>query len=256
MASLARTIGEERFEQYLEAVGYPFEYEREYPSKLKRPDYTLTEGPACLFDVKDFDPDAPRGFTQFDPYCRIRRRIEDGRKKFKEYKEFPCCVVLQNNGNVFADTEHPNTVLGAMYGNIGFEIPVHVGQGAPPDPPPPIRERFMGGAQMLPDKNRTISALITLRYIAVGRLRIRQIWKEQPGLSINEVWEVAVERFGKDFDANERRQGVIVWENVYARIPLSRELFTGAFDDRWGLDGSDIANVFCGRELAALGDSR
>jgi len=235
-------------------MGYPFEYEREYPGKSKRPDYTVTKDGVFLFDVKDFDPNMPRGFMQFDPYIHIRKRIEAGRKKFKEYKEFPCCVVLQNNGNVFADTEDPNTVLGAMYGDVGFSIPIYVGDGVSPEPRPPIQQGFMGGAQMLANKNTTISALVTLRYIAVGRLRVRKIWQEQPGLSTDDVLEVARERFGKDYDFDEKKQGVIVWENVHARIPLSRSLFTGPFDARYGLDGSDLASIFYGSELAELPD--
>jgi hypothetical protein len=249
-----RTIGEERFEEYLEGMGYPFEYEQEYPGKAKRPDYTVTKDGVFLFDVKDFDPNMPAGFQQFNPYIHIRKRIEAGRKKFKEYKEFPCGVVLQNNGNVFASTETPSTVLGAMYGDVGFSIPIYVGGGVAPESPPPIQQGFMGGAQMLANKNTTISALVTLRYVAVGRLRIRKIWQEQPELSTEDVLAVAQERFGKDYDFNEKQQGVIVWENIHARIPLSRALFTGPFDSRFGLDGSDIANVFYGSQLAELPD--
>lgn len=249
-----RTIGEERFENYLRENGYPFEYEREYPGKSKKPDYTVTRNGITIVDVKDFDPDMPVGFMQFDPYVRIRERITAGRKKFREYKEFPCCVVLQNNGNVFAHTEDPKVVLGAMYGNIGYEIPIKVGGGNPPGPPLPVREAFMGGAAMLPDKNTTMSALITVRYISVGMRRIRQIFKEHPTLSADEALEVARERFGQAFDLDEKRQGVIVWENAHARIPLSRQLFAGAFDQRWGLDRTDIAEIFCGQELAAISE--
>lgn len=65
---------------------------------------------------------------------------------------------------------------------------------------------------------------------------------------------MAKEKFGSDFDAYEEQQGVIVWENAYARIPLSRELFTGPFDERWGLDGTDLASIYCGERLAELPD--
>lgn len=250
-----RTIGEQRFEEYLKAMQYPFEFERTHLGKNKRPDYTVTkDGTTALFDAKDFDPNLPPGFTQGDPYSHIRKRIEYGRAKFREYKEFCCCIVLQNNGNVFALTEHPKIVLGAMYGDIGYSIPVYVGPGAPPAPSPPIQEGFMSGAQMLPNKNTTISALITLRDVAVGRRRLRQIWNQQPGLSIPDAIEAATGQFGADFDAYETQQGVIVWENIYARIPLPRELFNGPFDQRWGLDGNDLAEVSCGSRLAELND--
>jgi hypothetical protein len=247
-----RTIGEQRFEQYLRAVDYPFEFEREYPGRRKRPDYTVTKFGTSLYDVKDFDPDMPPGFTQFDPHVRIRRRIDYGRKKFKEFKDFPCSVVLQNNINVFVHTETPAIVLGSMYGDLGYLIPVNVGPKGASGPPPSVQQAFLGGACMLPNKNTTVSALVTLRYIAIGRLRLRQIWAEQPALSVNDAIEAAKARFGKDFDPDEMQQGVIVWENIYARIPLPRDLFTGPFDQRWGREGDDLAILFCGPLLATV----
>ena len=33
-----RTEGEQRFEAYLNAMGYPFVFEKEHPGKNKRPD--------------------------------------------------------------------------------------------------------------------------------------------------------------------------------------------------------------------------
>jgi hypothetical protein len=38
----------------------------------------------------------------------------------------------------------------------------------------------------------------------------------------------------------------MVWENVYARVPLPRDLFNGPCDERYGLDGGDITRIFCG----------
>jgi hypothetical protein len=38
----------------------------------------------------------------------------------------------------------------------------------------------------------------------------------------------------------------IVWENVYARVPLPRDIFNGPYDERYGLDGNDMTRVFCG----------
>jgi hypothetical protein len=42
-----------------------------------------------------------------------------GQKKFKEFKEFPCCVVMQNNGNISMMVEEPAAVLGGMYAESG-----------------------------------------------------------------------------------------------------------------------------------------
>jgi hypothetical protein len=246
-----RTIGEQRFEAYLNAMGYPFEFEKEYPGKQKRPDYTVAKNGTFLFDVKDADPNMPPGFNQFEPHEAIIERINAGRKKFKEFKEFPCCVVLQNNGNVLMNTEHPVSVLGAMYGKIGFSVPLFVGSGGPSEPTPPPRQAFLGGAQFLPDKNTTISALISLRRVAVGKRRLRKIREENPGLSFDDSYSIALECFGPDF-FDDYQQGVIVWENIHARLPLPSDLFDGPFDERWGLNHGEIACIFCGTELAAL----
>jgi len=222
MNNESRTIGEEEFEKYLTTAGYPFEYEKVWPGKTRRPDYTLTRnGGTFLFDVKDFDPKLPvLGFGQIEMYSGIRRQIEAGRQKFKEFKEFPCCVVLRNNGSMFARIEDPHTVFGAMYGNVGFAIPVYVGGGPPPPDAPQVRQTFLGGAQMLPNKNTTISALLTVR-------------------------DVSIE--------GETQLGVIVFENAYARLPLPRDMLNGPYDVRYGRDGNDLACVFWGSELAEEG---
>jgi hypothetical protein len=48
---------------------------------------------------------------------------------------------------------------------------------------------------------------------------------------------------------------VIVWENPYARIPLRRDLFTGLFDERWGVINDGLMQrVFRGRALEKLED--
>src|ERR1022692_2107126 len=152
---------------------YAFEFEKEYEGKKKRPDYTITkDGSKSLFDAKDFDPMRPApGFSQFDPYSRIRQRIDDGRQKFKEFKEFPCCIVLRNTGNAFVNVESPGIVLGSMYGDSGFKIPIYVGPGTSPTPPPAPQHAFLEHGKMVRKtyaQNTTISALVTLRHVRVG----------------------------------------------------------------------------------------
>lgn len=73
---------------------------------------------------------------------------------------------------------------------------------------------------MLPNKNTTISALLTVRYVSIGR-------------------------------DGETQQGVIVFENVYARRPLPLGILNGPYDARFGLDGNDLACVFCGPALGS-----
>lgn len=237
--SPARTIGEQRFEQYLETMRYEFEYERAFPGKSKRPDYTITRNGIVLFDVKDADPTLlPSGFSQYDPHKGAIRRINSGCEKFKEFKEFPCCIVLQNNGSMHDDIENPAIMLGAMYGKIGFKVPIYVGEGRPTQPALAVEPAFLGGAQFQPAKNTRISAVISLREIR--------------GTGFANAVYAPIQRDVAEDETDEPHQGVIVWENVHAAMPLPRDLFDGPFDERWGLDGTDVACIFCGSELAAL----
>jgi len=100
-------------------------------------------------------------------------------------------------------------------------------------------------------QNTTISALVTLHYVAVGMQRYRQMLKEYPRLSVEEVLAAAIERF-PNFDLDEKQLGVIVWEHAVARIPLSRDLFNGPYDQRWGYEDGHQLVVFTGEKLAVL----
>jgi hypothetical protein len=97
MPESPRTVGERIFEKYLNTRTIPFEFEKEHPGKSNRPDYTIEwEGRPVVFDVKDFD--APNGPPKrsggFDPYPPIREKIDQGRDKFKQFKEYCCGLVL------------------------------------------------------------------------------------------------------------------------------------------------------------------
>src|SRR5216684_8622637 len=132
MAESPQTQGEILFEEYLKEQNLPFEFEKEYPGKSKRPDYTIEwNGKAVIFEVKDIDPleKFPAGFGYFDPYTRIREKIEQGRDKFKQYKEFCCGLVLHNAGQPFVSLHDPDIMLGAMYGDSGFTFPVDTRTG-------------------------------------------------------------------------------------------------------------------------------
>jgi hypothetical protein len=254
-ATAPTTTGEILFEDYLKEMQYPYEFEKEFPGRSKRPDYTVTKDGTFLFDVKDFIENMPLGASCYDPYPRIREKIDEGREKFKQFKEFPCAVVLQNNGNIFVHLDRPHVVLGAMYGDAGFKVPIWLGNGAPPTEPPPVTQAFLGRGKMVrgsTQQNTTISALITLRNVIVGWLRYKKMLKEFPKLSIDETLEAAAERY-ENFSLDEEHLGVIVWENAVARIPLSRELFTGDYDLRWGVEGQDQTVTFEGKGLAGLG---
>lgn len=203
--------------------------------------------------MKDFERYTPLGFGFYDPYPRIREKIQEGREKFQEFKEFPCSLVLKNNCNVLVDLETADIMLGSMYGDSGFTFPVDTKQGRAVGP---LKRAFLGRGKMVRPtytQNTTISALITLRHVAVGMRQYRQMLKKLPGLSIDETLAAAAERF-PNFDLGEKQLGVIVWESAVARIPLSRELFTGPYDERWGVDGNYQSVVFRGQRLADLSE--
>jgi hypothetical protein len=63
------TTGELLFQDYLDSMQYPYEFEKEFPGRRKRPDYTVTKNGVFLFDVKDFDEKLPLlGGSSYDPY--------------------------------------------------------------------------------------------------------------------------------------------------------------------------------------------
>lgn len=252
-APVPTTTGELLFQDYLDAMRYPYEFEKEFPGKSKRPDYTVTKSGVFLFDVKDFERYTPLGFGYYDPYPRIRENIEEGREKFQEFKEFSCSLVLKNNANVLVDLETADIMLGSMYGDSGFSFRVDTSRGVAVGP---ITPAFLGRGKMIRPthvQNTTISALITLRRVAVGMRQFRRMVKEYPDLSIEDTLAAAAERF-PNFDVGEKQLGVIVWENAVARIPLSRELFTGPYDERWGYEDGHQLIVFRGEKLAGLSE--
>jgi hypothetical protein len=209
----------------------------------------------------------PLGFSAYNPYPRIREKIEEGRKKFKEFKGYPCSLVLKNNGNAFVHLETPDIMLGSMYGDAGFRVPVWVGNGRMPSERPDLERAFLGGGKMIRPtrhQNTTISAIITLRHVGVGSRRIDKVWQELKRASevfgaddflaaYEEVCALATQRY-PNFDPEEKRLCVIVWENAVARIPLSRELFTGPYDERWGCEDGRQLIVFRGEKLAELSE--
>ena len=52
--------------------------------------------------------------------------------------------------------------------------------------------------------------------------------------------------------AELRRVRVVVYENPFARIPFSRDLFLGPFDERWGVDDEFMRRVYVGSEASAI----
>lgn len=254
-----RTRGERLFETYLRLQGITnYEFEKSHPGKLKRPDYSVRLDQEYIFEVKDFSPTDILIGGAYDPHNRIREKINEGSKKFKEYKEWACCLVLYNNDASLVHLESPEIMLGAMYGNYGVSIDFSPDTGELD--PTTSRWEFHDGGKMIRPKQlepqkTTISALITLRDVEVGRRRL-DVFLDK--LLMKKPDMIPAEAFAKtnspdvDFDKYERQLGVIVWENAFARIPFPRHFFCGPYDERWGQEGNELKRIFVGSEIAAL----
>ena len=266
LRTMPKTVGEQTFERYLVSRGInDFKFEHLVEGKKRPPDYTVTRDRDYLFEVKDFQPEENLLGGAYDPYARVRAKIDAARKKFQEYEGWPCALVLYNNGAALVDITKPNFVLGAMYGNAGIVIPFNRTDG---EPAGEIQEAFLGGGKMVrphwkEPANTRISALVSLRYVYVGSMR-RQ--KQFANLTSDAVGRVAraADIFRQicdakfDFDPNEAHLGVIVWENAFASIPFPRDLFAGDYDEIYGVEEDRQPRVFAGKgvlEYEALAES-
>jgi hypothetical protein len=183
-----RTPGEVAFEKYLDSHHIKFEFEKEHPGKSKRPDYTIEwEGKTIVFDVKDFDPPKifPMGSGAFDPYPPVREKIDQGRDKFKQFKEYCCGLVLYNAGAPLILIENPDIVLGSMYGDSGFTFPVNLTTGI--GDASKTRHAFLNRGKMIRQReskvqNTTLSAIITLMIIQPFLIEFMTV--ENPGVDV------------------------------------------------------------------------
>jgi|SRR5215471_6488115 len=257
-----KTEGELLFEKYLEQHSLKFEFHKRFPNKRKKPDYSVPfDGREFLFDVKDF---ASKEFPEFggyyDPIGPIRLKIDAAQEKFQEYKEYPCGLVLYNEGAPLVHLSEPIVVFGAMFGNPGFTTPIDTSTGTPTGP---TEQAFLSGGKMIHSRRKKpriahISAVITLRRINIGHMRLEQYIDGLPESRITDASESAVALWEHlqsaqlPFDQSEMGIGVIVWQNVFAKITFPSEIFCGPYDIHWtGVDGRLIM-TFEGQELKAL----
>ena len=240
MAEALRTKGEILFEQYLATQKLTFEFEKEHAGKSKRPDYTIAwNGRPVVFDVKDFDPPEkyPTGGGQFDPYPPIREKVEQGRDKFTQYKEFCCGLVLRNLGRPFVMLDKPDIMLGAMYGDSGFTFPVNTRTGV--GDASKLNRAFLGRGKMIrpnwsQPQNTTISAIITLSVIKPHYQLLVEMIRADRTREIAD-YEAELEHTIPDYDPNREIPRVIVWHNAVARIPFPDDLFRGPYDTHFGI---------------------
>jgi hypothetical protein len=247
------TPGERCFEEYLGAQNLSnFEYEKERPDKKRKPDYTIViDDREYLFEVKDFDYVDLGTEGGFNSYSRIRSKIGEARRQFKEFQGWPCSVVLFNNNAHLLQLHRPHAVLGAMEGDLGVTMLYDLKNGGVVAGSE--RRAFLSDGKMIQPhwshpQNTRLSALITVRKLRVGQVRLIREYRLLMRSGAADAFPPESEF---DFDTNEEHVGVIVWENRFAEVPLPRELFRGDYDSRWGLEGNEIKRIYAGEKLLA-----
>jgi len=262
-----KTAADLLFEEYLTTAGLPFRYEEPLRETTKVPDYQVEwRSRVHLFEVKGFDPEvkAGEGFGTFDPYPPIRKKITKAVEKFKDLEAYPCSLVLHNASPGLILLE-PFIVLGAMLGDVAFQIPVHPdGRGLDDKK---ITNVFTKGGKMLKygkgakpfaPENTTINAIIVVAHYAVGQKRFFQhveALQKSGGrkLTDEEFWAEMERCQGTDRDVSLSVVRCRIHENPCARMPLPRDLFCGPYDERFGSDGEGhIVRLFAGAEIATF----
>ena len=268
-----RTLSEQYFEYYLQSNGYfQFEFEPPLPGTTNRPDYRLTVGSEhVILEVKQFLVSANdfaggslfsggiRG-RSFDQYAPIRQKLDDARKKFGGLKDRVCCLVLFNVNKPWVSLDW-QTVYGAMLGNITYRTPFNPATQEFDDSE--TAKGFGRDGKCGPGQNTTISAVIVLEALMLGERRfqceINRLQREMnhQRLGWSEVFAARDKARGTERDTAISQWRVVVHENPWARNKLSRDLFRGRFDERFGDQGGDgsIQRIYVGegvQELEAL----
>ena len=263
-----KSTSESCFEDILRASGLrDFAFEKQLPGTTRRPDYTVAwKDVEILFEVKEFRAvaeDFRPGFGAYDPYEPIRKKIEEGRRKFKDLDNYCCCLVLYNRDKLLVDLGW-QYVYGAMLGNLGFSVPLQL-QGSPVPSDEKTHSVFASGGKMhrqqrgVPrtPQNRTISAILVIEHLPVGKRRfrahIRHLEQRRGmGLTVNEYHDEVERAGGTERDMSLCQLRVVVHENPYARISLPPELFRGPYDERYGNSEDRIQQLYQGDATTKL----
>jgi hypothetical protein len=266
-----RTHSERLFAKYLYDFKYKWEYEQPSTGRAKVPDFLVERGEArCLCDVKERSPKLPPpGARCFDPIKGIRKLIENGREKFREYDNQPCALVLFNNGD--CDTRlDPVNIYGAMLGEPGCQFDFDF-KTCTLDPDSARNVFLDRGGKMVRhyaplephNSTRHISAIVAMTTSRPSNPKFK-VARER------ECRSEAI-RLGKELSAEQELEIVYsllqttpatldevtrltVCINPFALHPLSDSLFDGPYDERWAIVDGTLTKVFAGTEIDALSD--
>lgn len=263
-----RNESEQVFEQYLDLNGFhgKWTYEPSVPGKTKKPDYLLAwDNESYFLEVKELRKklNEPTKWPAYiDPYSGVRAKIDEARKKFKQFREYSCSLVVYNVDDKQARLD-PLWVLASMLGNLGLTGSYDPNQGEVLEESD--RNAFLDGGKMLGKKkeqrqNTTISAIVVLEKLRDNR-NVQKAMGEQmrrQGRTFTGLEKVELRLKLYQDHSVETVPRVITVENPFARIPLPEGLFRGPFDERWRWverQNGKVERIFAGnslRELEAL----
>lgn len=265
-----KTQSELLFESFLNSRGYlEFKFEHAVEGASARPDYLLPvpdQGTVkeIMFEVKEFQPtdeDFRAGGGAFDPYEPIRRKIQEGRKKFREFRQHCCALVLFNAGKLLIDLQW-RFIYAAMLGNLAIRIPfsrergIADGEAKTVFGPGGEMHRHREGVPMEP-QNTTISAIVVLEHLEVGKLRfdLEVFRKEREtgrDLAYEEFARMIDRHRGTECDISLTQIRAVVCQNPYARIQFPHGILHGPYDEVFGVTDGGIARIFAGELIEKL----
>ena len=257
---------EQHFSCYLDEHRYSWTYEPQIEGKKKKPDFLARrDGVEFLSDTKERLPKpAPPGARHFDPIKPVRRLIDEGRLKFKEFAERLCVLVAYNNGG--CDTRlDPTYVFGAMLGDPGFTLDFDPESGTC-DPNSAQNVFLEHGGRMIRhyepleprDSPNYISAVAALTLYRVPNPAFQRASAEEqeiqrlqkgPDLTTHEKLEITYKLLQSVPMTLREAPRVVVCINPFARHPLPDNLFDGPYDERWAIQNGTLQQVFGGAEL-------
>ena len=221
--------GEKLLQHYLKVHRADFQYEPEAPEGSPGIDFVLqhSRAGAIQLEVKEIHYKLPRAGT-FNFYHPVRSHIKAGMRKFTNSPDTVNAVVLVCPPSSHVELRRPDIMLGAMYGDYSLRIPFNPMLGRLESDEASYEFRPGEGMTMglNKKKNTRLSAVISLHN-----------------------WTIHTSADGMD---PEHVPGVTVWENAHARAPMPRDLFRGAMDSWWTVEGEEQRLSFIGDRLLGL----
>jgi len=193
----------------------------------------------------------------------VRKKIEEGRKKFKQYKnrEEPCVLVLCHHG-IEPIVLDAISIFGSMLGNLATAIPINPDTGVGDASQTHIM--FTNGGKMIHQttknsvrvQNTTISAVAVLETIRVRYRRVyialrRRKAMEGRDFTPEELLTVWRELYSADQSVEDEPR-IVVYDNLEPAVPLPREFPGGPYDERFGIYNDRLCRTYVGAELAAI----